>query len=546
MTVLAREDHPGNKRLVAYTVPTPATTIDPAELRAFAGTELPEFMVPAAIVVLDTLPLTGNGKIDKRALPAPDFTSETNGRAPRTPTEERLGEIFRQVLDLERVGAEDSFFDLGGDSIMAIQLVSRARQANLRFSAREVFANPSIEALARIARTTEQTTRPTHDDHGVGPLPLTPIIHWLADNGGNTDTFNQSVAIRTPANLTLPHLTQALQALLDHHDALRMTLRTDGHWTLEIQPPGAVTATSCVTRVDATHLTPEALDDLTARETTAAQNRLAPRTGTMLQAVWLDQGPHQPGRLLLIAHHLVVDGVSWRILLPDLATAATALHTGRPITLDPVGTSFRRWAELLTHQATSPERTAELPFWQNLLSEQEPLLGRRALDPTTDTARTARHLTTTLPTDTTEALLTTIPTAFHGRVNDALLTALALATAHWRHQNNRGQHTAILIDLETHGREEPDPTIDLSRTIGWFTNFHPVRIDPGTHDWQALRTGQPTTATALKHVKEQLRKIPDNGLGFGLLRHLNPTTTTALQPLTTPQISFNYLGRMGT
>ncbi|MFE2728096.1 amino acid adenylation domain-containing protein [Kitasatospora sp. NPDC059327] len=546
VTVLAREDRPGVKRLVAYAVPTPTTVVDPVELRTFAAAELPEFMVPTAVVVLDTLPLTGNGKIDKRALPAPDYTGESAGRAPRTPREDLLGDVFREVLGLERVNPEDSFFDLGGDSIMAIQLVSRARQANLLFSAREVFANPSVEALARIARSPEPTTPPAHDDSGTGALPLTPIIRWLADNGGDTGTFNQSVVIRTPAGLTLEHLTQAVQALLDHHDALRMTIRTDPDWTLEIQPTNSVAAASCVTRVDAADLTTEALDDLTTHETTTAQHRLAPHTGTMLQAVWLDQGPHQPGRLLLIAHHLVIDGVSWRILLPDLATATAALQAGRPITLDPVGTSFRRWAELLTEQATSPQRTAELPFWQKTLQDEEPLLGRRTLDPTKDTARTARHHTTTLPNDTTEALLTTVPAAFHGRVNDALLTALALATSHWRNRNDPARNTGILIDLEGHGREEPDPTVDLSRTIGWFTTLYPVRIDPGPCDPETHRTGGPATGSALKRVKEQLRHTPDNGLGFSLLRHLNPTTAATLQPLATPQIAFNYLGRMGT
>ncbi|WP_231626552.1 condensation domain-containing protein, partial [Streptomyces apocyni] len=266
------------------------------------------------------------------------------------------------------------------------------------------------------------------------------------------------------------------------------------------------------------------------REAEAARSRLAPEAGAMVQAVWFDAGPHAPGKLLLVVHHLVVDGVSWRILLPDLAAAWAGGGQGA---LEPVGTSFRRWAQQLTTLAQQQNQLDELALWTGMLSAPDPLLTGRPLDPARDTASTARSLTLTLDRDTTQALLTAVPAAFHAGVNDVLLTGLALAVNQWRRV--RGVDASdVLLDLEGHGREDLLPGVDLSRTVGWFTAAHPVRLAPGTTD---------SPGHALKRVKEQLRAIPDHGIGYGLLRHLNPDTSRTLAALPTPQIGFNYLGR---
>ncbi|MEU5002603.1 amino acid adenylation domain-containing protein [Streptomyces sp. NPDC021622] len=530
-----------------------------ASLRRFAAERLPDFMVPV-VHVLDALPLTPNGKLDRKALPRPDLSAPVSSRGPRTPREELLCGLFAEALGLQQVGIDDSFFDLGGDSIIAFQLVTRARRAGLGFSPSEVFAQRTVEALAAVARTLEGTggSAAEAEGSGVGPVRPTPIIRWLNERGTTNDSFNQSVTVRVPSALRAHQLTLALQAVLDHHDALRMRVVEGGRpvtpgaggWLLEVLPPGAVAAAGCVRRVDVAGLDEAAVRAVMAEESTAAAGALAPADGAMVRAVWFDAGPEQPGRLLLVLHHLVVDGVSWRILLPDLAAAWTAVEAGHDAQLPPVGTSFRSWADRLTESAGDPARVAELPVWSEILDAADPPLGDRPLDPARDTTAGLHQLTLTLPSRYTEPLLTSVPATFHGRVNDVLLTALALAVGHWRDGRGQGSQTAksaVLLDLEGHGREEQAaPGADLSRTVGWFTSLFPVRLDPGPADWTEVCAGGPAAGHAIKQVKEQLRAVPGNGIGYGLLRHLNPETAPVLARRPVPQIAFNYLGRFAT
>ncbi|WP_370422149.1 non-ribosomal peptide synthase/polyketide synthase [Streptomyces sp. QH1-20] len=544
--VVVREDQPGTKRLVAYVVPA-GQAVDADTLREHVAGLLPEYMVPAAFVSLDSLPLTSNEKLDHKALPAPDFTGRTGGRGPRDAREETLCALFAEVLGLENIGIDDSFFELGGDSIVSIQLVSRARTAGLVLTPKDIFQHRTVEALAAIAQTDEsdRETGPRDPDAGIGDLPATPIIQWLAEVGGPIDGFNQAMAVQTPAAATMDHLITGLQTVLDHHDVLRLqTTRTGIPWALTIRPEGTVDAADILRRVDIAHTQGDGRRTLMADETRAAQGALDPDNGTMLQAVWFDAGPREPGRLLLMAHHLVVDGVSWRILLPDLATAYQAAADGHPAELPPVTTSFRAWAQGLVESASSEARTAELDTWTSMLSVEDPQLGSRPLDPSRDTANTTRALSIELPPHITDPLLTTVPAAFHAGVNDILLTGFALAVTDWKRRRGHTD-TTTLIDLEGHGREELVPGADISRTVGWFTSLFPVNLDPNitTHQWPEIWTAGPAIGNAIKTIKEQLRTLPDNGAGYGLLRYLNPKTAPTLAALPTPQISFNYLGR---
>ncbi|MCM2389957.1 condensation domain-containing protein, partial [Streptomyces albipurpureus] len=337
----------------------------------------------------------------------------------------------------------------------------------------------------------------------------------------------------------------AVQSVLDHHDVLRARLSGadgDGEWVLEVLEPGAVQAASCVRRIDVAGLEGSDLQRVITVEAEAARDRLALTDATMVQAVWFDAGPTTSGRLLVVVHHLVVDGVSWRILLPDLQQAWEAAIDDRPAALQPVGTSFRHWAQTLAEHAESPKRVAELALWRKTLHGPDPLLGARPLDPTRDTSRSARSLTVTLAPQQTEPLLTEVPALFHAGINDVLLSALVLAMGRWRAR--RGQRAAsLLVDLEGHGREEIFDGAELSRTTGWFTSMFPVRLDPGTINETNAWAGGADLGRVLKRIKEQLRAVPDHGIGYGLLRYLNPDTATELTPLPTPQIGFNYLGR---
>ncbi|WP_229822959.1 condensation domain-containing protein, partial [Streptomyces netropsis] len=296
--------------------------------------------------------------------------------------------LFADVLGLDTIGIDDSFFELGGDSIVSIQLVSRARTAGLVLTPRDVFRHRTVEALAVVAQAVDGVTEavPEDPDAGIGDLPATPIIHWLAETGGTVDGFHQAMVVQAPASATLDTLTTALQTVLDHHDILRLrTTRTEGEpWSLTVRPKGAVKAAGILRRVDTAGVHGDDLRALMAEETRPAQAALDPDNGVMVQAVWFDAGEGTTGRLLLMAHHLVVDGVSWRILLPDFATAHAAAEAGRRADFGRAGTSFRAWAQGLVEAASSEARVAELDVWTSMLGTEDPLLGNRPLDPERD------------------------------------------------------------------------------------------------------------------------------------------------------------------
>ncbi|MET7848700.1 amino acid adenylation domain-containing protein [Streptomyces avermitilis] len=553
--VVLREDRPGIRQLVGY-VTAAAGSVDTASLRTHLQAVLPSHMVPSALVELDTIPLTTNGKVDRNALPVP-AASATGQQPSPMPTdadpEQILRRLIGEVLGLGHVGADDNFFALGGDSINAIQLVSRAREAGLVLTPRDIFRHQTVAELAPVVRTPSAPNRATSDD-GTGAIPATPIVRWLYQLAGPYRGLNQSALLRVPPELGEDRLVRAVQAMFDHHDILRTRLVSAAPglpWSLEAGPRGSVDARKCVTRVEL----PATADDTDRVVTGAvaehgedARLRLDPDNGRMVQVVWFDRGPAAPGLLLIVAHHLVVDGVSWRILLPDLAAAWQATAQGQRAQLAPVATSFRRWARTLVAEAQNPERLAELPLWRRILDKPAPLLGARPLDPAHDTRETAAHLTDVLPAADTSALLTAVPARFGTQINEVLLAGLALAVSQWRRPQSPagdqdGDHS-FLVTMEGHGREEIEEGVDLTRTVGWFTSRFPVRLDAGPVGPDTV-VGDRVCADALKRVKEQLRELPDHGLGYGLLRHLHPDTSALLAPLAAPQIGFNYLGRAG-
>ncbi|QNP68637.1 amino acid adenylation domain-containing protein [Streptomyces roseirectus] len=463
------------------------------------------------------------------------------GAAPEpsgNPAERVLAELFGELLNLSEVPLDEDFFALGGDSITSIRLVSRAAEAGVVITARDVFKHQTVRELAAVARG---PVAAGGADDGVGAVPLTPVMRWLLERGGEIGRFSQSGVLTVPAGAGLSHLTGALQAVLDRHDMLRSRLvLTPGQAPrLEVAPAGAVRADEVLSRRDVseadarTEATP--LHTAVAEEHTDSLAQLSPTTGDMLRAVWFDAGPDRPGRLLLTIHHLAVDGVSWRILIHDLETAWTALKEGRTHRLPRVGTSFRRWAHALEEQART--RASEVDLWRGIVQAPQLPLGARPVDPDRDTTATARTLRVSLPPETTASLLTTAPAAFGTGVQDVLLTALALAAA-----ARYGTRHAV-IDVEGHGREELTPDLELSRTVGWFTSLYPVHLDlDGTDVTEAL-AGGPAADLAVTRIAAHLRQLPDHGAGYGLLRHLNPDTTPELAKAPTPALCFNYLGR---
>ncbi|WP_279629203.1 non-ribosomal peptide synthase/polyketide synthase [Amycolatopsis thailandensis] len=516
--VLVREDRPRVKQLVAYVV----STVDRAELRRFAAETLPEYMVPAAFVTLDALPVLSNGKLDRKALPAPDYAELTGGRAPETALERTLCALFAEVLDVPELGADDDFFALGGDSIVAMRLVGRARAAGLKITPHEVFARRTVAALAEVAESLE-------DD---GAIALTPIMHALRELGGPIAGYHQAALLRTPSGMTGEQLETVLGAVVDRHDMLRARLdRPADGWVLRV--PGSVEVV--IERVDVSAGDLLAMIELHAEPT---RSRLDPDAGVMLSATWFDAGSAGPGRLLLMIHHLAVDGVSWRILLPDLASAWESVAGGETPELPSVPTSFRRWSRALSTQ----DRGGELDRWKTVLGGADPLVLDRPLDPARDVLGTVKKLTLTLPASRTAPLLSRVPSAYGATINDVLLTGLALAVARWRRDGGQ----AVLVDVEGHGREEDlAGGADLSRTVGWFTSVVPVCLDLGDLDLDDAFAGGAAAGVALGRVKAHLDGLPDGGIGHGLLRYLDPRTGPELAKFAKPQIEFNYLGRIG-
>ncbi|MEU3936398.1 amino acid adenylation domain-containing protein [Streptomyces sp. NPDC029044] len=517
--VVARKNAAGGTYLVGYVIPAAgAEDLRADEVKTWAAAHMVEYMVPAHIVVLAEFPLTANGKLDRNALPEPVIGTGSLAR-PATDDERAVCTAVAEVLRLEEVGVDQDFFQLGGDSILAISLLSALRERGLHVTARQIFTHSTVGALAAVA-SREDVSTVDHADVATGTVVGSPIVQWLGETTDAVDGFVQSVVLNTPADLTADALDTILTALVARHDMLRARLVRGERWSFDI--PDADRAVPAPQQSDLP------LDECVALATAG----LDPANGVMLRAVWRPAAR----QLVLVAHHVVVDGISWRVLMDDLATAWRQFGSGEPVELPPVGTSFRRWTQLLERAAFDADST----YYRRRLPGEDQPLARRALSGT-DTVANERLRTVSVGPEVTAALLTEIPAKFHAGVNDVLLTALAVALARRRRDLGQDQ-TFAHIELEGHGREgqfvaqsagfEPE----LSRTIGWFTTLFPVTVDPGTAP--DLTTPEYLTA-ALKAVKEDLARVPDNGVSYGALRYLAHSEFDA----PAPQVLFNYLGR---
>lgn len=556
--VISREVPSGGRRLVAYVVHTGEGAVgddgaggigdvdvqsgaSAAELRKFLAARLPDYMVPSAFVALGRLPVGPTGKLDRSALPEPEFLGEAY-REPRTEAEKIVTAAYADVLGVDRVGVDDDFFAVGGDSLRSIQVVARARSRGLHLTVREIFECRTATRLAEVAaaRRDRVPALAEHEGGGIGPMALPPVARQVFEHGGGTNRFAMSMVLELPAGIDASGLAATLDAVLDRHDLLRAQLVRGDELSLVVRPQGTVRAADLIRRVtcDGRWDEPSSIEAAKA-ELDDAVGRLDPEAGTMADFVWFAAEPGD-GRLLVVLHHLVVDGVSWRILMSDFAEAWQQVRSGRTPDLPAVGTSARRWISALEAEALSPQREAELAYWQDTLETSNPPLGRRAFDPAVDVMSTVDVVRVQLPAEVTEAVLTKLPAAFKGTGTDVLLAALALAVNRWR-----GADRATLVRLEGHGREE-DVVVgaDLSRTVGWFTSMYPARVDVRGVDLADVLAGGRAAGKAIKLVKEQLRGVPDKGVGYGLLRYLNPETAPQLAEYPTPQIGFNYLGRI--
>ncbi|GCE14878.1 hypothetical protein KTT_47370 [Tengunoibacter tsumagoiensis] len=528
--VLAREDAPGIKRLVAYLVVEEHATMDWDTIQASLQERLPEYMVPALHVVLQAFPLTPNGKVDRRALPAPEYAHLADAQsyvAPGNEQEQRLVAIWQQVLGVEQIGVHDNFFSLGGDSILSLQVVARARQQGLVLTPRQLFQSPTIAALAAsLTPDSEQSVIEAEQGVVTGSVTLTPIQHWFFEqNQPDPQHWNQAMLLRTPAELSWPLLTETLQALQRQHDVLRLRFAPTPDGWQATHAEELLEVPAC--HVDLTTIPQEyrlRVMEACADQIQASLNLVH---GPIWRAVSFHLGPQQEGRLLLVIHHLVVDGVSWRILLEDLQTAYDQGQRGASIQLPAKTTSWQQWASHLESYAQSEVVSEQLAYWQQQAALPVATLPIDHLEGK-NTVASAQSVLIALSQAETQALLQEVPAAYRTQINDVLLTALAQALQQWTGQNNHR------INLEGHGREDLFADVDLSRTVGWFTSIYPLVL--------SLPNDPQDLATALKAIKEQVRAIPSNGIGYGLARYLR-SDKDGLREEIAPQISFNYLGQ---
>ncbi|MBV9775389.1 MAG: amino acid adenylation domain-containing protein, partial [Gemmatimonadetes bacterium] len=526
--VVAREDVPGVRRLVAYLTTGDAEPTT-AELREHLRERVPEYMVPGVFVTLDALPLTSNGKVDRRALPAPEAgpAPERVHEAPRTATERTLLEVWSEVLRRERIGIHDDFFELGGDSILSIQVVSRARRAGVHVTPRQLFENPTVAGLARVSGAGEAA--PTEQGPVSGRVELTPVQAWFFDQPvPERHHWNMSQLFEVREPLDPAALERATAALLAHHDALRLRFREGAHgWEQENALPDGG---SHLTRLDLAGVAEARQTEVLARAAAQLQASLRLESGPLFRVGYFERGEGRSARLLVVVHHLVMDGVSWRILLEDLQAAYAQAAAGGEVRLPEKTTSYRRWAERLAEHTRAGGFDAELGFWTaEARRSVAPLPVDHAERRRAATVATTRGVALSLTPAETEALLHEVPRAYRTQINDVLLTALVRATAAWTGD------ARLLVEMEGHGREELFPDVDLSRTVGWFTTLVPVLLDV---------RGLPGEGDALKAVKEQLRALPNRGIGHGALRWLADGDARArLAEFPRAEIRFEYLGQ---
>jgi non-ribosomal peptide synthase protein (TIGR01720 family) len=492
------------------------------ELRERLKQSLPEYMVPAEFVLLPELPLTSSGKVDRRALPAPRTTKKTEFVVPRDQIEKTLGEVWCQVLKLERVSIHDNFFELGGDSILSVLIVTRAAKAGLQLTPRHLFRYQTIAELASSVGST--TAISAEQDPVTGEPPLTPIQCWFFEqNQPDPHHFNHAMLLTFQQPIRREVLERAANELLIHHDALRLRFRevneTWSQWNAAPDEPVSFKHFDLSQADDAQRV------EVIRQQAAVLQSSLNLQDGPLIRFALFDGGP-QPAQLLVVIHHLAVDGVSWGIILDDFQTLCERFSRNEPARLPLKTTSFKTWANLLAEHAQSESVLAELDHW---LSTGETAQDRIPTDyDGANTEASMQSITVTLSADETNALLHDVPAVYRTRINDALLTGLAHAFRSWTN--------TLLIDLEGHGREQFVENIDVTRTVGWFTTIFPVVLgasddDPGAN---------------LKRTKEQLRRIPREGIGYGLLRYLNRDYSVVEQLRKVPraEVCFNYWGQL--
>jgi amino acid adenylation domain-containing protein/non-ribosomal peptide synthase protein (TIGR01720 family) len=526
--VMVREDERGTKRLYGYV--TGEAEISTTALRSYLRERLPDYMVPAAIMILEAMPITANGKIDRKRLLEMPWLEEADRRfeqeqvGARTRTEKILVEIFRQVLKLDRVGIHDNFFELGGDSILSIQIIAKANEAGLGLTPKQLFEHQSIAELAAVACNGD--TIELEQGDVVGEAPLTPIQSWFfEEHFEEPEHFNQAVMLEAKEELEVETLREVMRRLVKHHDVLRHTFhRTESSWAqiCNESDERPVLEEVDISQIDES-LERGAIEEAAERY----QKGMNLGEGPLIRVVVFG-GKGRRQRMLIIAHHLVMDGVSWRILLGEIERGYEQARRGEEIKLSVKTTSYKRWAERLKEEAQSERLRTEANYW--LAQAGESARGVPVDKVGVNTMASSRNVTATLNEEQTTALLQDVARVYKAQINEVLLCAAAIAISEWSNEQT------VSVEMEGHGREEIVNDVDLTRTIGWFTVLYPIKLEVrGRNNIELLR-----------NLKEQIRESARRGIYFGMLKYLSEDSDLRERLRALPQavISFNYLGQL--
>ena len=515
--VVARQDK-DSKYLCAYVVPNENKKL--LDLRNFLSDKLPAYMLPAYFVQIDELPLTPNGNIDKKALPIPVLVPGDQYVAPGNEIEKKLVEIWEKVIGMDNIGINDNFFEIGGDSIKTLQIISRMKKAGYNLEMRDIFQNPQISQLVpyvkKIERIAVQSTI-------TGTIPLTPIQKWFFENDfADKHHFNQALMLYWSEGLDEKTVKAVFGKIQEHHDALRMSYKQENGRIIQTNHP-----------LDY----PLAIEVYDFRNRENAVELIENKAQQVQASIDLGKGPlmklallhaDDGDRLLVVIHHLVVDGVSWRILFEDIETLIQQHKRGEQLVLPLKSDSFKRWVKMLSQYANSDSFLEEKAYWQGLESQAIPVI-KKDFQEENNYLRDRETFFFTLNQEETGLLLTKVNEAFGTRINDILLTALG-----WGVKETFG-NKRLLIAMEGHGREDILRDMDISRTVGWFTSIYPVLLEFSYEN---------DLARQIKEVKESLRRIPHKGIGYGLLKYLTSGKHLGqLQLKLNPQIIFDYLGQ---
>ncbi|MGY4761311.1 non-ribosomal peptide synthase/polyketide synthase [Paenibacillus caseinilyticus] len=519
--VVVRDDAARQKVLCAYV--TSDRELDPDLLRSRLAQELPSYMVPSYFIQLAHLPLTANGKVDRKALPEPDFGAmkAADYEAPRSDAEAKLVEVCSEVLGGEPVGIQANFFDLGGDSIKAIRIISKLQKYGYSLEVKHIFGDGALKSIAGHLKRQESAVR---QETVTGEAALTPVQRsFFEQELTDPHHYNQSAMLFRSERFDGELVRQVFEEIVSHHDALRMVYREEGGRIVQYnRGVEAFHELFALTVFDYTGRG-DCAEEVGARSS-ELQSSMDLEHGPLVQLglFRLDEGDH----LLIAVHHLVIDGVSWRILLEDFTEGYRQAQEGPAIRFPAKTNSFRDWGAYLQKQVESGALEEEFGYWDRIQQAAiEPLPVDGNSGGKDSRLRDAGELRVEFSLDETDRLLKQIHRAYRTDVQDILLTALGLSVREWTGQDQ------VLIQLEGHGRQLLEGGIEIGRTVGWFTAEYPVLLEMGA---SAL-------PQAVKRVKETLRHVPNKGIGYGMLKYLGGGRTEWNR--NTPEISFNYLGQ---